>query len=98
MKTLVNKNFDLIEQRWGKNQSVFPRKPAWTSWTSFVIAGRADLKIMKNKPPTNQNYGGFGISISDTIERSPRLIEKIKQARASLKNETLLDYEDIFGK
>lgn len=37
------------------------------------------------------------MSMTDIINRSPKLLEEIKKAREGLKHETLVDYKDIFG-
>ena len=37
------------------------------------------------------------MSMTDIINRSPKLLAEIKKAREGLKHGSLLDYKDIFG-
>ena len=102
MRTLDKEKFTLLRrERW--NVETRPTRSRRNVWTFVEIgtdaAPSSALQFRINNPVAiEQHVWGFGISISNTIEQSPKLVEEIKKARASLKDNNFSNYKDVFGK
>ncbi|MFH1232004.1 MAG: hypothetical protein V1709_10970 [Planctomycetota bacterium] len=95
MRTLDKEKFTLLRRdRW--NIETRPTRSRRNVWTFVEIgtdaAPSSALRFRINNPVIEQHVGGFGISISNTIE------QEIKEARASLRDGNFSNYKDVFGK
>lgn len=82
------------------NQAQPIKNSGWISAWGYSSSGQP-LSIKITEPDdviVDAHSGRIEMTMTDIINQSPKLLKEIMEAREGLKHETLLDYDDVFGK
>jgi len=107
MTTLKHKSLYLIREEgssyiYSADVQTQPIQNNWISVEGYSTGVNAQpMEITITEPAdviVGKHMDRIEMTMTDIINKSPRLLKEIMEAREGLKHETLLDDKDIFGK